>query len=427
MAHGGGDIGSGNGSYGNSYGSSSSLGTSHGDSGSSLDFTKVNFRSLRSLSLEGVPLAGLRLTADNCPALECLSISNPTGGALAFFELALPELRRLSLEGVALDARAGDSFAASLGQCPDLRSFAGYRLLGVGGFHWLNLPTCGSFSLLFCDYVKSLDLYAPALATLDCQACPSLVRLRLHGAPVEDVEAFRVEANAIDEARSGALSVRAEEAERDQEVDGLIERFAAFCREQRGSVKRSPSSLSLAAAAAGAAAAAAAAAAAPVAALWRGKGEAGPEDASADGDASTSGSITSGSDSEDSVEAPAAETLLGASPTPPQQPSLTINLLNTHLGAASLQQLAEHPRVGPRNLEGVTLAGGASGLSRLLPIGKGGSGSDSSSDLTTVDGTTTTTGCSAGNPGSTVSPGVSPRSLASPCSYTSGGFGSASA
>lgn len=416
-----------------SHTSASSPGGSspYGGGLAALDFTRVAFQSLRSLSLEGVPLAGLRLTADNCPALESLSVSN-AAGSLAFFELALPELKRLSLEGVVLappgpQGRGGDDFAVSLGQCPNLASFAGYRLLGIGGMHYVSLPQCSSFSLLFCDDVKALDVYGPRLATLDCQACPSLIRLHMHDGPLAGpaaVRAFRLEANRMDEARSGACLLE-DEAERDTEMDALVARFSqAVGLDVLSSSGHSQSSASPAAAAT---------------AGWRAEqkeeaaasgaqGEAWVVMAAAAGDGDEEGSLSGGSDCCDGDGGDAEATRL---PPVAQQP-LLVNLLNTNLGASSLQHLAMHPRVGPDNLEGVTqhaaVGSAAVGVSRLLPV-------ESSGDLHTD---ATTSCCSVGSggvpglhhlsSGGSSSLTLTPRSLASPCSsLSSGGFALAAA
>lgn len=423
--------------------STSDGGSSSGSPGleSALDFTKVRFHSLRSLSLEGVPLAGLRLTADNLPALESLSVSHPPN-PLAFFELSLPHLKRLSLEGVALappgpEGRGGDDFAVSLGQCPSLASFAGYRLMGLGGFHFLNLPQCTAFALLFSDDVKAVDVYGPMLAALDCQACPSLVRVHLHDAPLagpDAVRAFRAEANRVDEARSGAGSLREEEAERDKEVDALVAQLQLqlqLQQQQLGSPKGAgavvgwgpmegkllgPARAAVSAAVDGDESASSSS---------RSTSRSTSSSSMSGGCSSSSGS--SGSDTEgDDEPTTAAASANPSKPAPASSgPALAINLLDTHLGALSLQRLAAHPRVAPGSLEGVTAQMGALGLSRLLRV--------ESADLTlAADGATSC--CSAGSamaagPGSSSnlgsrSPSLTPRSLASPCSSadSSGGF-----
>lgn len=416
--------------------SDSSGGGASGSSGpggpEALDFTKVPFRSLRSLSLEGVPLAGLRLTADNLPALESLSVSYPPA-PLAFFELALPRLRRLSLEGVALappgpEGKGGDDFAVSLGQCPNLTSFAGYRLVGLGGFHFLNLPKCAAFALLFSDDVKAVDLYGPKLAALDCQACPSLVRVHLHDAPLAGsaaVRAFRAEANRVDEARSGASSLREEEAERDKEVDALVARYSVVGGAGFGGelIQKTGAGYGLTGKEGPLMETAPVLALAPAAAVD------GDESASSISSSSGGGGSGSGNGSGSDTESDEPTDSSSSSSSSSAKPELAINLLNTHLGALSLQRLAAHPRVGPGNLEGVTTQMGALGLglSRLLPVESGG-------DLTAIDGATSC--CSVGSamaagPGSHLgshSPILTPRSLASPSSssYASGGFALAS-
>ncbi|KXZ53461.1 hypothetical protein GPECTOR_7g911 [Gonium pectorale] len=144
-----------------------------------LNFTRLRFPCLTSLTVHNSRLATCCFTTHNTPKLQLLNLEQMSG--LRAFKLELPDLETLAFEFVTIDdcSRLGESLSA----CPKLVTLSSYKFWGPDDIYELSLPSCESLSLTRSDSLEGLRLWAPKLESLDLQGCFALRTVQLLDQP----------------------------------------------------------------------------------------------------------------------------------------------------------------------------------------------------------------------------------------------------